>query len=187
MKTSEPIPGVEYTAFPGTVVIDTREQLPFAFAEHSAPPRRNAVRVYRVPIVIATLRSGDYSLVGQEDRIAVERKSKADLFGTVGQGRERFVRELARMNAMEFAAVAVECELSDILAGPPKHSKLRPRTVVRSVIAWQQRFPRVHWWFAPGRQAAEIITLRIFERWIADDAKRVKELAGTTPKGNAPS
>jgi ERCC4-type nuclease len=42
---------------------------------------------------------------GFADQIAVERKSLADLFGTLGQGRERFERELVRLSAHQYAAV----------------------------------------------------------------------------------
>ena len=46
--------------------------------------------------------------------------------------------------------------------------------VVRSAIAWQQRHPRVHWWFVPGRDFAEKLTFRILERYYLDSLKEAK-------------
>lgn len=50
------------------IVVDTREQRPYSFDE---------ARVGGV--VHAALPAGDYSLLGQETRIAIERKSLADV------------------------------------------------------------------------------------------------------------
>jgi ERCC4-type nuclease len=173
--------------FPVTLLVDTREQLPMVFAEITAdeetpdgkwrtPYLFDAVPadvtlgggVWRVRTERLTLPSGDYSLDGYASQVAVERKSIADLFGTVGQGRERFIRELERLDEMTFAAVVVEREWSDVFNDPPRHSRLSPKTVYRSVLAWQQRFPRVHWFFCPGRDFAEVTTFRILERFLKE-------------------
>ena len=197
-------------AFPVVVLIDTREQLPYSFdgitadAEHGGGTWQVRTEVRGIP-------SGDYSLDGFADRVAVERKSVADLFGTIGAGRDRFVRELERLDAMPYAAVVVEgdwrevtgtwpTELAALRAGlvaaaeadgpiasapwaqwlklldaatpgPPARSKLSPRTVYRSVIAWQQRYPRVHWWFCPSRTFAEVTALRVLERFLKETTK----------------
>lgn len=145
-------------------MIDNREKLPYTFDGLRADAREGGGPL-AVPVKVATLASGDYSLEGFETRIAVERKSLADLFGTIGQGRERFERELARLNEFEFAAVVVEAEWSEILSGGPIHSKLSPKTVFRSVNAWEQRYTRVHWHFLPGRDIAEVKTFRVLERF----------------------
>ncbi|MDE2097140.1 MAG: ERCC4 domain-containing protein, partial [Patescibacteria group bacterium] len=117
--------------------------------------------------VPGTLKSGDYSLLGFENRIAIERKSLSDLFSTLGQGRDRFHRELERLAATDyqFAAVVCEADWATVLASPPERSMLRPKTVFRSVIAWQIRYPLVHWWFCPGRAFAEKVTFRLLERF----------------------
>ena len=49
------------------VAIDTREQKPYRF------PRSE----------VKTLASGDYSVVGLEDRIAIERKTKEDAYSSL--------------------------------------------------------------------------------------------------------
>lgn len=149
--------------FRGTVVIDTREQQPYHFTGLYADAADGG-KPLTVPVVRGTLASGDYSLAGHETAVAVERKSLADLFGTLAGGRDRFVRELERLAAYRFAAVIVEASWQAILDGPP-HSQLPPKTVFRSVVAWQQRYPAVHWWTVENRRMAEVTTYRILERY----------------------
>lgn len=155
--------------FPCPVLIDTREQLPYRFAGIPADAAFGG-GIWQVPRRTVQLPTGDYSLDGYASRVAVERKSISDLFGTLGQGRDRFIRELERLNEMPFACVVVEAEWSEIFDSPPEHSRLEPRTVWRSVLAWMQRFPRVHWLPCPGREFAEVATLRILERFLKEQA-----------------
>lgn len=155
---------------PYSVIIDTREQSPYAFVGLHADARQGG-RPLSIPLVMRTLRSGDYSLEGHENEVAVERKSLADFFNTIGQGRKRFERELDRLDEMAThgaAFVVVEASWHTILTSPPERSQLRPKVVYRSVIAWQQRFVRVHWWMVEGRRLAEVTTLRILERFWRD-------------------
>lgn len=119
------------------VLKDTREP------DVGAGDREEALfipRVYRpaakgqpgayVPVEIqrVTLATGDYSLPGMEDVVAIERKTCQDLIGTLLGGRrdsvgeyaanaDRFRDELTRMRAMpagSFRCVVVECSRDDI-------------------------------------------------------------------------
>jgi DNA excision repair protein ERCC-4 len=160
--TSRPNP--EPLPTPFTILIDTREQLPWAFDGLTADYRDN-YRPLDVRTRSGTLLSGDYSVEGLESHVAVERKSLADLFSTIGQGRDRFERELERLQRLEYAAVVVEADWATVLNSPPPHTTLSPKIVFRSVVAWQQRHYRVHWWLMPGRRLAEVTTFRILERF----------------------
>jgi ERCC4-type nuclease len=153
------------------VLIDSREQHPFTFAGLRADARQGR-RPLVVPTQVTTLPSGDYSLAGLENAVAVERKSLADLYHTLAAGRGRFERELGRLTDMEFAAVVVEADWDAIINRPPDRSRLLPKSVFRSVVALQQRFPRVHWWACPGRRFAEVATFRILERFHRDRGGR---------------
>ena len=51
---------------PLCIIQDTREQAPYTFACITPPPL----------VEVATLASGDYSIKGLEDKVAIERKSK---------------------------------------------------------------------------------------------------------------
>jgi hypothetical protein len=150
-----------------TVVVDTREQHPFTFQGLTGDASSES-RPLIVPTRPGTLESGDYSVEGLEHAVAVERKSLADLYGTIGAGRDRFVRELERLDRMEFAAVVIEGGWPSIIGNPPPQSKITPKIVYRSIIAWGQRFPRVHWWPCPTRTFAERTTFRILQRFWTD-------------------
>ncbi len=170
---------------PYVVCIDTREQLPYEFTGITNKTRRSGKLITKDIVVRSqecTLASGDYSLLGFEDKVAVERKSKADAYGTFGRGRARFERELERLNEMDFAAVLVECEWNALVRHPPKNSKLSPKSVDRSILAWMQRYIRVHWIFRPTRFDAERTCLRILDRFYIDYQKdsQDEQVAGST-------
>jgi hypothetical protein len=150
--------------FPRAVLIDRREKAAYSFTGFRTNVRQGE-KPLRVLTRIVDLLSGDYSLAGLQDQIAVERKSHEDLVRTIGQQRSRFHRELERLSRMTFAAVVVEAEWSTILDSPPANSRLSPKIIFRSVIAWQQLFPTVAWWLVPGRRPAEIVTFRILEQF----------------------
>ena len=139
------------------ILCDTREQNPYQFRKIEPRPE----------VAQATLTTGDYSLQGFEGLITVERKSLADAFGTFGRGRARFERELVRMMDFQFAAVVIEADWYTILRNPPRRSRVKPRTIYASVIAWQQRFG-VHFWCCVNRAFAEKTTYRILERFWMD-------------------
>jgi DNA excision repair protein ERCC-4 len=154
--------------FLGTVVIDTREQLPYSFAGIECD-QADGGGPLKVPTVVATLTSGDYSLLGYESRVGIERKSIEDLYSTIGQGRERFERELERLADYDYAAVVIEATWPDILSSPPRHTKLPPKTVYRSILAWSVRYP-IQWWAMGNRRLAEITTFRLLERFLKEQA-----------------
>jgi DNA excision repair protein ERCC-4 len=173
-----------------TVVIDQREQAPFGFHGLTASAADG-----NAPLVIPTnktfLATGDYSIEGLEAFVTVERKSVQDLIGTLTAGRERFEAELERASKMEFAAVVIEGGWDAIVrhltesAERPGRRPIPIRSVVGSVIAWQQRYPSIHWWPCADRRMAEAITFRILERFWNERAKKVnerlREMGGTTP------
>lgn len=87
------------------IVVDTREQAEYAF-----DPNRFRVERRALP-------AGDYSLVGSEERVAVERKSLTDFAQTVIRARRRFHEELRKLAAYRFSCVVVEGSLRDVLDG----------------------------------------------------------------------
>jgi ERCC4-type nuclease len=142
-----------------TIIIDTRELKPFTFTSIIPIPTT----------IVATLQTGDYSIQGYENQITIERKSLVDLFGTVGKGRKRFEAELQRMVEYRFAAVVVEADWVAVLRHPPTRSRLNPKTIYASVIAWQIRYG-VHFWFCPNREFAQKTTYRILDRFYKDNS-----------------
>lgn len=132
---------------PPVILIDSREQRPYEF-----PGAK-----------VVGLKSGDYSLLGFEDRIAIERKSLQDAFSSVGQGRKRFERELERLSQLEYAAIVLEANLEDFLT-PPAYTRMNPKAVINSLIAWSIRY-RVFVFFAGSRQLGRTLTRRLLEKF----------------------
>lgn len=130
-----------------TIAIDTREQRPYAFPGAE----------------VRTLPTGDYSLIGLEDRVAIERKSKADAYGSLGQGRARFRREWERLAQLDYAAVVIEDTLPGFLQRPA-HSKMSPASAVGTLLAWSVRY-RVPVFFAGDRAHAQALTGKLLHMY----------------------
>lgn len=172
MADSKIDPMAEPITNPFTVIIDTREQSPYSFQSFKSDSRDSGRPLY-IPTAISTLQTGDYSVLGFTDEITIERKSLSDLYGTIGGGRDRFERELERMSSFRIAHVVVECDWLTALKEPPARTKLSPKTIFRSINAWEQEFPMIHWQFMGIRSLAEHKTFRILERFWKQKQKDV--------------
>lgn len=105
-----------------TVIIDTREQQPYSFNPDS------------VGTVSRGLDVGDYSLEGFEKLVAVERKSLDDYVGSLIRSRERFLREIAKMQDIPNRLVVVEGSLADVM-GWNYRSGVHPNSVLGGTIS----------------------------------------------------
>lgn len=112
-----------------TIVIDTREQKPYGGIRGR----------FDHPSKKGTLKTGDYSIEGYEDRFAVERKSLDDWVGSTTQGRERFEREMVRLSEMDFAAVIIETDLSKIWTARI-HSRVPKKSIVNTALKWTVKY-----------------------------------------------
>ena len=139
------------------IIIDTREQRPWSFPPH-------------IEVEVGTLRTGDYALKG-DDHFAIERKSADDFVGTVSLGWHRFVKELNRMDAANFAAkvVIVESDFETfcfrirqgaIIAPDHEHTRCTPQFLMKRIAELTMRGVSVL--FAKDAELASAIALRIF-------------------------
>ena len=128
-----------------TIAIDTREQRPYDFPGAE----------------VKTLPTGDYSIVGFENRVTIERKSKADAYSSLGHGRARFRREWERLTEFEYAAVVIEDSLKGFLIRPP-HSKMNPTSAVCTLLAWSVKYG-VQVYFAGDRDHSQALTHKLLE------------------------
>lgn len=101
------------------IVIDTREKAPYVFS---------------CPFIVGKLDSGDYSLVGYEHRVAVERKTVEDFVSSVIHSRERFYRELDRLAVYDARCVVIEGSLKDLIQGNYR-SRAHPNAVFASAVS----------------------------------------------------
>lgn len=171
---------------PFTIQIDTNEGTPWQFQGL----RGDAKEKYRPIVVQKEYRSlgrypsskGDYSIIGHNEMVAIERKSMVDAQGTIlgwpsdyesGNSldgrRERFECELANLDRIPFSIVIVEATLEACLENMPSYgvkSEDDNRKIFwRSVMSYQQRFPKVQWMFAHGVAFAEEYALWWFRRY----------------------
>ena len=107
------------------IVVDGREQTPLPFAHF--------------PTERATLYTGDYSARGLEGSFCIERKSLADLVGSLTAERDRFTRELERMRGYTFRRLMVVGSRSEIEQHAYR-SKAAPAAILGSLWALEVRF-----------------------------------------------
>ena len=97
---------------PLRVLVDTREQAPLT---SSFPP---LIGRDRRPVIAkeATLTAGDYTTEPLLGLAVVERKSPSDYVGTLTHGRDRWEREVERLQGLELACVIVEGSFDECCA-----------------------------------------------------------------------
>jgi len=162
-----------------TMIRDTREQKGhgWTFAAHRPerrPPRCAGTKV-------DTLQTGDYSMVGYTDLLAIERKADfSELWGNYAKDkRPAFEREMERMSKLKYAYIIVESSLTpDIMElSPPQFSKGVPG---KSLIRWLMKLSAVYGVHiipagACGRKMAQIICEEVVrherDRWMLQGKK----------------
>ncbi|MBM4327963.1 MAG: hypothetical protein FJ118_12460 [Deltaproteobacteria bacterium] len=112
--------------FDPLIIVDSREQRLLEFS---------------VPTITGTLSVGDYSIVGLEDRISIERKSLNDLVNSFTTGRKRFEKEFHRARSLDFFAVVVESAISDLFGGQ-YNSNANPEAMFQSIMSWTAKYKR---------------------------------------------
>lgn len=147
---------------PQTVaLIDSREQQPF--------------RLPGLSTQLTTLTTGDYSVLGLESHVALERKSLPDFIGCVGSQRERFERELARLVAFPVRAVVCEFDAADLQRAEWR-SKITPKQAIGSLIGWQVR--GVPFVLAGSRELADQWTASMLRRVAIHRWRELRAMAG---------
>lgn len=168
-----------------TIVIDTNEQKPF-FSGRNAPKG--------IPIIRDNLKSqgGDYSVLGYESRIIIERKEAEDFLTSITSDADRFYNTFPLIRSHEVRLIMVEKLFWDVLAmcdptalrkykkgpvNPVRHTNKRaihPNSVigrVQSIIGHYQ----IPIWFATNRGEAEKMTLGILQKFHKAQTEGKKE------------
>lgn len=113
-----------------TIIEDTRESLPLDFTG-----------IKNVEAVRQGLKTGDYSIVGHEDKICFERKSVPDLVGTLIGGHERFLREMDRMKDYEVKYILVEHTAGTVYRYCERHGwEYKFDTIMQSLLAYAYHY-----------------------------------------------
>jgi DNA excision repair protein ERCC-4 len=157
-------------ALPFTILIDSREQHPFAFVGHLADADQQH-RPLLVPVEHTHLGDshGDYAIKGIDDCF-IERKSLDDAQGTFlahGDRRDAWLATLEFLAGCKTAAVVIEATYKrvcfDITARGSRDKRTLAVTLHRQVIAWQNDY-RVPFIFCDDRRFAEATVLQILRR-----------------------
>lgn len=91
-----------------TIIQDTREQTPWMFDYEKG-----------IAHEIGTLKTGDYTLKGYEDKICIERKGCIEEFANnLGRDFSRFKRELIRMDDYAHSFIICEFPMRDLVEYP---------------------------------------------------------------------
>ena len=117
---------VKETKLPFSIVVDTREQKPYLFKGNTT--------------IVHGLRTGDYSIDGYEDYVAVERKSLEDYYGCLSANRKRFELALDRLSRIRFSSIVLESSLTKLnsrfMYGNGKWSLISPGFAMKTYIEW---------------------------------------------------
>lgn len=146
------------------ILRDTREQNPWEFTNAE----------------VASLKTGDYTIRGLEDKICVERKGCVEeLAGNLGREFERFKRELERMKAFTHRFIVCEFPFLDVATYPHSCSsrkareaaKISGRFLVKRLTELQVQYD-VHIMFFDSRDEAvmyvESLMKRVYEQYQQD-------------------
>src|SRR3989304_5225553 len=105
-----------------------------------------------------TLRAGDYSCRGFENAISIERKNLLDFYGSIGNGRDRFRRELELLKNYQWAAIVIEADESTVLSANSIYTQMHPNAIRQTIVSIQLRY-RLCVYYAKTRVDAERWTL----------------------------
>jgi len=173
----------DYLALPFTILIDTQEGSPWLFKNIIGDSKDGYKRLIvetRYQCLGRHPRSfGDYTIDGQRGRLCIERKSVADAQSTIlgwssaGTGfvsrRDRFESELSNLAGAVSAIVIVEGTMENCLLSMPsygvKTADENRKSFWRSVLSYQQDYPRVQWMFCDGVRRAEEYALFWMRRY----------------------
>ena len=136
------------------ILVDTREQLPYW-----APPEAQ-----RVALVV-----GDYTTEKLLGRFHIERKSLADLYGTLTSGHRRFRREILRAQERSIQLVVIiEGTKKDMaeLKFPKGNERKTPGFVIVRIANTVSKKYGVEFIWTKNREAAKIKTRTLLKSGI---------------------
>jgi ERCC4-type nuclease len=141
------------------ILVDTREQTPLVFSA--------AVSTQRV-----TLATGDYTIAGASNVVAIERKSLPDLVMCVGVERERFIDCCRRLRDYPVRVLVVEAELGAVLLHRYR-SETTPQSVIGTTIAIMADYHVPVMWCVD-----QFIAARWVEKFLVRVLRNVEKEAG---------
>jgi ERCC4-type nuclease len=151
------------------IVIDSNEQDPLKFG--------------KIPTVTKKLDSGDYSILGMEYSVCIERKSQSDFYGSiVGDGRERLYLMFERTKFTGFKAFVIECEEAELMTPELSYSGVKAQSIYATISSWEVKHG-YHFYFGNRRACAVKIANWLINFYnVQKHVKRVLKPRKTTKK-----
>jgi len=134
-------------------VIDKREQTPWLFKQMDAQ------------ITYSILQYGDYSILGHQDQITIERKNINDLFSSIGRNHEDFMRKMKVLSEFKSKALVIEATYEQVVHPHKNYSRLEPAAVI-GTLAKTISVYNVPVIFAGGRRHAQQFVYSMFVHFI---------------------
>jgi DNA excision repair protein ERCC-4 len=165
-EKSEGVPKKDDDMFPYTIIADSREQLPLAFRKSKLLKE----------VKYDKLQTGDYSIKGFTDKIAIERKSASDLSATLSRGNKRFQAELTRAQNMDYFCILIEAPFNTILAKtwPGNHKTRVPGHVTIKTLFTLKFKYGISVIFANNRAESASIIRQLFRAYLIKKQKEMK-------------
>jgi ERCC4-type nuclease len=148
---------------PFTVIKDTREQDGYFFSEFNTC----------AGMIEQKLDTGDYSIVGLEDKVCIERKGCVEeLAINLGQKKYPFMNEIARMEPFPHKFIVLEFSLEDLVKFPKDTRipiknksavKITGRYMLKCLIEFQM-YNNIHVLFCGDKHNAFLAVSSIFKR-----------------------
>lgn len=146
-----------------TVVVDSREHMGYRFERFSNWFAGTIHR--RLPI-------GDYTLLGMENEVIVERKTVPDLVKSIIQERNDFIKKCERLSSFTKKCLVIEGSLSSIKT-PYEDSQAHPNAVLGSLLAVQEKWSISVYFLDDFLLAEEFVASMLSKyhayRWLEDN------------------
>lgn len=110
------------------IVTDTREQTPYVFTD------------LNIENIVKKLNHGDYSIVGFEDIITIERKSMGDFYNSISGDRERFMKVVKNMSKYEWKGLVIEATEEELLTPQLSYSGVHINSVYGAIVSFEAKY-----------------------------------------------
>ncbi len=149
-KLHKEIVGYKPTPIPPgfKLIIDTRERNPLF--------QGNGNR--KLKIIHTSLKHGDYSIRGMENKVTIERKQLSDLLSYVGKDRKNTERKLESLSSFYFKALVIEVKENELF-NLPDWTRISPEAIRGFLKSVRVKYD-VHVFINHKRP--------VLERWILD-------------------
>jgi ERCC4-type nuclease len=124
-------------------------------------------------MITKKLDTGDYSLLGFEDKICIERKaSTAELATNLGQDKHRFMAEIERMKPFPHKFIILEFSMEDLMVFPEESGipeekwgsiKVTNKYMMKMLMEFGL-YDDIHVLFCGSRKNAKLTTTSILKR-----------------------